>query len=813
MFLKKTFFVFVLLISLLLPSQNGQAQLNLDLVGRLEYPGNVLSDVWGYTDDQGVEYAIVGLYNGTSIVSLANHTQPEELFFIPGDVTTWRDMKEYDKYGYVVNEGGGGLLIIDLSALPLSIDTYTWDGQNDSNYPIQLNTAHNIFIDEKGYAYIFGGDVGNGGAIILDLKGNPTNPPIAGIYDTRYVHDGYVRGDTLWAAEINTGTLSVVDVSNKAAPNVMGLTTTPGSTSHNCWLSDNGKYLYTTDEISDGYITAYDVSDISDIKEIDRIQSSPGQNVIPHNSFVLDNYIITSYYRDGITLHDATFPDNLVQIGHYDTDPFLSGNGFEGCWGVYPYFNSGYLIGTDVLNGLFVLNPNYIVPAYGLGTITDVATGQALPNVNIEVPNTGITVYTDFDGNFSFGVSETGFYDISYDLPGYMPATFTVYLEAGVQTDLSTSLLPDAAYTLNGLVIDAQTGNPLPDVPILFSTTDLIVEANADNAGNFAVPDFLSGLYDISVGEWGYKAGALVNEVITSSTGALTIEVEKGYYDDFNFDLGWTVSGTASVGVWERTVPNGTTAGGSFVNPGFDANNDIGERCFVTGNNAGSVGADDVDDGYTRLTSPIFDLSTYSEPFVNYQRWFVNAGGSGTPDDTLYVWIDNGVETASLETVLYNDPTAGGWTNKSFRVSDFVTPSENMTLIFQTADDASSGHLVEAGVDVFSVTEGDPFTGVNHHFLTESNTGIKVTTSPNPFNEQLHITLSDVDVSYFDGSENVQFKLYTLTGILARKQTITSPHSVLERNDLPTGMYIYVLENNANILANGKVLVGAILAP
>ena len=32
-----------------------------------------------------------------------------------------------------------------------------------------------------------------------------------------------------------------------------------------------------------------------------------------------------------------------------------------------------------------------------------------------------------------------------------------------------------------------------------------------------------------------------------------------GYWDDFTFDFGWTVSGSAETGEWERGVPNSTT--------------------------------------------------------------------------------------------------------------------------------------------------------------------------------------------------------------------------------------------------------------
>ena len=101
---------------------------NLEVIGQLSYSQD-LSDIWGYYDNStGIEYAIVGVYNGTSIVSLEDPTQPEELFFINGAETIWRDMKVYDHYAYVINEGDNGMLVIDLEGLaenPPSIETST----------------------------------------------------------------------------------------------------------------------------------------------------------------------------------------------------------------------------------------------------------------------------------------------------------------------------------------------------------------------------------------------------------------------------------------------------------------------------------------------------------------------------------------------------------------------------------------------------------------------------------------------------------------------------------------------------------------
>ena len=57
-------------------SLNAQQSYNMTLLGKLDYEQG-LNDVWGYVDDIGNEYAIVGVINGTSIVDV---TDPFNLF-------------------------------------------------------------------------------------------------------------------------------------------------------------------------------------------------------------------------------------------------------------------------------------------------------------------------------------------------------------------------------------------------------------------------------------------------------------------------------------------------------------------------------------------------------------------------------------------------------------------------------------------------------------------------------------------------------------------------------------------------------------
>ncbi len=175
------------------------------------------------------------------------------------------------------------------------------------------------------------------------------------------------------------GTMEVYDVSDWNAPQFLGSHATLGSFTHNICLSDDGKTAFTTDEVPDAYITAYDVSDVSNIMELGRIRMDPVGNEVPHNVHYLNGWLPSAYYREGVVIIDAYDPTNMVVTGYYDTHwPDVGSTAFEGVWEAYSYFPSGRIIAADRKNGLYVLQAEYVRACYLNGTVTDSATGELL---------------------------------------------------------------------------------------------------------------------------------------------------------------------------------------------------------------------------------------------------------------------------------------------------------------------------------------------------------------------------------------------------------------------------------------------------
>lgn len=165
------------------------------------------------------------------------------------------------------------------------------------------------------------------------------------------------------------------------------------------------------------------------------------------------------------------------------------------------------------------------------------------------------------------------------------------------------------------------------------------------------------------------------------------------FEDDFQTDTGWTVSGAAVDGQWDRGVPVGCDRG----DPPSDA--DGSGICFLTDNSSASNCNSDVDDGQTILTSPTLDASAPGS-VISYSRWFNNVAGASPNQDTMLVQVsgDGGLSWVGLEVVGPVAEADGGWYQKEFLVSTYVQNSANFRIRF-IAQDTGEGSVVEAAVD------------------------------------------------------------------------------------------------------------------
>ena len=387
---------------------------NVTLLGRQD-KYNGYSNIWGYTDASGNEYALVGADVGLSIVNITNPANPVEVSFIPGPGPTgWREIKTYSHYAYVVSEASApnqysGVQVVDLSSLPnavTSFHSYLWP-----NVAANEARAHSISVDEAGYLYIQGGNTTtgtggrNGGVRILSLA-NPAAPALVSVFNARYVHDSYTHKHLLFNSNIQDGgRVDVVDVTDRANPKFITAITYPKGAAHNSGTTADGNYLITTDEAPDITVKIWDIrvlwdNDPNNNSNIELVAEIPvPAGSIAHNVHVRGDYAFIAHYTEGVKIFDVSDPRNPAEVGYYDTFR-QPGSGFAGDWGVFPYFPSGNFVLSDMQTGLYVLRLDHAGVSEVRGRITNRETGEALAGATVQLLEANRILTTDSNGEY-----------------------------------------------------------------------------------------------------------------------------------------------------------------------------------------------------------------------------------------------------------------------------------------------------------------------------------------------------------------------------------------------------------------------------
>jgi choice-of-anchor B domain-containing protein len=377
---KKFLFLLLSLFTFNLKAQyNSQ---NISLLGHWYNPAQIAessygikyNSVWGWVNPKTkVEYGILGSGSGTSIIDLSDPSTPKEVDFVAGrrDKCIWREYKTYKNYLYAISDDGSpnSFQIIDLSPLPDSVHV-VYDGTDI------FERAHTLFIDgDKLYVGSVKEDVAHNHVYTMGVYGltDPEKPVLLRTLNlddpTRNnVHDMYVRNDTVYAS-IGWEGLFIYwydPLANKLKPiNSIAFYERQGY-NHSSALTKNGRTLVFCDEVpSDRPVRVANISDINNIAIVDTFKTNKGAT--PHNPYIKDNaHVVIAYYQDGLQIYDISNPNLPVRTGYFDTDTIdgtpnkydLTGTAYHGCWGAYIDLPSGFILASDMQNGLFVLNPN-----------------------------------------------------------------------------------------------------------------------------------------------------------------------------------------------------------------------------------------------------------------------------------------------------------------------------------------------------------------------------------------------------------------------------------------------------------------------
>lgn len=790
---------YITLLTILFPfflshSIQAQVDFNLDLLMQFEYDENC-NDIWGYVDENGDEYAILGTTKATAIIALDGPDAPREIAYIPGTMSTWRDMKHFQDHIYVTTDvGEDGLLIIDMSQVSQdSVDHFFWkptlelEGRNLG----PLNKCHNIYVEaDEGYMYLSGCNIYSGGILIFDLNQNPEEPELVGAGHEVYSHDVYANDNLMFGNDIYNGELSIHDVSDKSNVELVALQPTTGNFTHNAWSSTNNDFVFTTDEIAGGFVDAYDIRDLGNIQRtaVWQPDNALEEGIIPHNAHYHDGFLYVSWYIVGLVVLDVSDPTNMVPAAWYDT--YDGGQtGFNGAWGAYPFLPSGRILVSDMNTGLYVFEPNIQPVARIEGEVTDIITGAALSNVDISIEDTiSTTASTNTQGRYKTGTAKYDQVIVSFQRNNYLPHRDTLNLVPGETLMLDVELIPDfQIFTWDLTILDSASLNPIGGTTIrLF---DIANEENflfeTQSSGNLQQPLIPEGEYDLFYGKWGWKENWQPQFTISEDRTDVFV-LSRGYRDYFNLDLGWTTESTSPTGHWERVVPKGTEIEGQISNPNRSSNNDFGDMAFVTGNDDRNAGFDDIDDGDVSLFSPWMDFSDWDDLSISFDYWFFNAGGNTDLNDSLRVAI----QTPDAETHIQTfTNSASEWRTFEFQLDSLgLNRKDSVRMVFVASDYVDGGgHIVEAGIDAFDA-EGQLLVSSIQPIVQD------LSIYPNPTADKLYLSSAS---ELLLEADQPRFMIYEMSGRLVHSGTLQS--NALNVSDLSSGTYVLLIKNGSQL--------------
>ena len=738
------------------------------------------NDSWGWTDpDDGNEYAIMGLKNGTAFIDISDPINPVYLGKLPTHTSnsTWRDIKVYQNHAFVVSEAGGhGMQVFDLTRLRNVAnppETFTEDAHYDG-----FGSAHNIVINEEsGYAYGVGADF-NGGAHFINIQ-DPLNPIGEGGYaGSGYTHDAQVVNyngpDTDYTGrEIYIGSnesfVTIVDVTDKSNPVLIANATySNDSYTHQGWLTEDLNYFILgdeTDELNFGFNTKTIVFDFSDLDnpqfDFDYFGTTPA---IDHNGYTKNNKYYLANYTAGLTVLDISDlgNQNMSEIGYFDTYPSSNSAGFSGAWNVYPYFESGNIVISNSSGGGF-----FLVKSNATDTTSPTAVCQ---NITLELDENGLASVSadNIDGGSSDNIGITSFeLNISTftcnDI-GDNNVILTVFDAAGNSDSC------DAIITVEDNILPSIIGQNItvnlegnPSVTVAAEEVDNESFDNCSIVSLTLTPDTFTtvGTFDA------------VLEGIDNSGNMASVTVEITIIDFIDDEAPVAVCQDLTVILdenGEATISAESIDGGSSDNSGsYSVSIDINFfDCSNIGENEVTL---TVIDPYENSDTciAIITIEDNMEPEINCpENQTLQAGADGTiilPDYVLNNEV-TATDNCSGDLIIIQDPIAG----------EAIGVGSN-TITFETTDDQGNSSSCSFEIEVL------PFLNNDDNYFTN---GLSI--YPNPSSNLVTVN-SKTDVL-------TSISIFDITGkqILVIK-TINSETKTLDISNFSNGIYFMIINS------------------
>ena len=373
----------------------------LDL-GQLAAPGadsnQMLASAWGWTDPlDGKEYALVCRRSDLAIVDVSNPDAPALVGNVSRtagtNATTWRDVRVVGNWAFIgVDAANHGVQAFDLTRVRgistptlFAADAVFTGVSNSHSLGVNLSTS-------TPYLYAAGSNTMDnipsapdtpGGLQILNVS-NPMAITTAASYQLdSYIHETvvftYNGPDTAHLGKeiafnnngtASTNSMSILDATDKGNLVRLSQSAYPSTGyTHQGYLTEDHRFYLINDELDEtgGLTSGFTRTHVYDVSDLDNPVYKGfvewGNGSIDHNFYIAGDFVYQANYTRGIRIHkigdlDSADPEDWMRmdIAWLDTYPANDGQSFNGVWQVYPYFESGNIILSDINGGLFIVN-------------------------------------------------------------------------------------------------------------------------------------------------------------------------------------------------------------------------------------------------------------------------------------------------------------------------------------------------------------------------------------------------------------------------------------------------------------------------
>jgi hypothetical protein len=395
-------FSFVLVLSLSLVSAAQKVRLRAQITPPCDSSGSN----WKFADIYAEgNIAVQGSYHcrGAFIYDISDPDAPVlASWYNPGSNQQFLEAIVVGNRAYFGSGNGGGVHIVDLTnpASPQLLGVVNSANGNGFNSIHEMVVWGNFLIENNnGFS--------NKAIKVINIS-NPASPVfVRNITPTEplWVHAMHIRGNRMftsgWGTSSQRGRTEIYDISNLGtqAPTLLGFVEDPspnitsGNNMHSSWTSENGNFLYSARETSNGTgdLRVYNITDPSVPLLVRSISMGElGLNAVtPHNPVVMGNYLYVSWYQAGVQVFNIQSPASPKRVGQYDTyqptfapsdeerqafanaEPWdlicssefrqnVLPTTYDGNWAVFPFLGSDRVLAGDLTHGLLVLDASRV---------------------------------------------------------------------------------------------------------------------------------------------------------------------------------------------------------------------------------------------------------------------------------------------------------------------------------------------------------------------------------------------------------------------------------------------------------------------